>query len=189
MEVISLGGSSHSFVEQSGQSSQSKSSSRKSKLKYVQDEEDDEEDDGYEKISITKTKTIIRKKKKVRKGGGHYELENGDEEYEESDSEAGTYSMYENSAVAVRHRVPKPAVCMTWNGNKVKTFDGLTYTSNLYCSHILVQDAVAGTFSVVLRLCPYGTDSLNGSCETQALIVFLQSVRYTFTVSGKLRHY
>jgi hypothetical protein len=35
--------------------------------------------------------------------------------------------MYSVDGIDVGFIDPKDSVCMTWNGNKVKTFDGLTY--------------------------------------------------------------
>lgn len=39
----------------------------------------------------------------------------------------GVYEMYLSQHLDVIYRIPKPAVCMAWNGNKVKTFDGVIY--------------------------------------------------------------
>lgn len=87
----------------------------------------------------------------------------------------GIYSMYISSDVEMTLRQPKKGICMTWNGNKVKTFDGLIYTSSLYCSHTLFHDKVNGLFSVILRNCPYGEVNCN-----PALVVFLSNIKYTF---------
>lgn len=185
-----MGGSSHTFTKLSGKTIQSGSSSTKKTKKriYQSDDGDEEEDEGFKKI-ITKTKVTIIKKGRKKSNKGHYiEVdESGEEEYQEAESEAGVFAMYENNAMDIRYRVPKPAVCMTWNGNKVKTFDGLTYTSNLYCAHTLIQDAVDGTFSVVLRSCPYSSGQTDGFCKAPGLVIFLQSVRYTFEIIGNVK--
>lgn len=75
---------------------------------------------------------------------------------------------------------PKPSVCITWNGNKIKTFDGVTYSHELICSHVLVQDFIDGTFNVILRSCPY--DSVQ-PCP-HALELFLQNEQFTFESVG-----
>lgn len=87
----------------------------------------------------------------------------------------GIYSMYILSEVDMTQRQPKKGVCMTWNGNKVKTFDGLIYTSSLYCSHTLFHDKIDGVFSVIMRNCPYGDVKCN-----VALVVYLSNIKYTF---------
>lgn len=45
---------------------------------------------------------------------------------------------------------------MSWNGRKIKTFDGVTYNASLYCSHTLAQDSIDGSFAVILTACPVG---------------------------------
>lgn len=83
-------------------------------------------------------------------------------------------------------RTPKPSVCMTWNGNKIKTFDGVIYSHELICSHTLVQDIVDGTFSIVLRSCP--VDAIQ-PCP-HALEVFMQNDQFTFEIdSGRVKMY
>lgn len=183
-----MGGSSQTFSKNSERTFKNSSSSTKKikKLVYKEDDEDYEEGGGFKKI-ITKTKvtTIIKNGRKKHKGRYvEVDEENGDENYEGGESESGVFVMYESNAMDIRYRIPKPAVCMTWNGNKVKTFDGLTYTSNLYCAHTLVQDAVDGSFSVVLRSCPYYSEQNYGLCKSPALVLFLQNARYTFEVLG-----
>jgi von Willebrand factor type D domain len=75
---------------------------------------------------------------------------------------------------------------MTWNGNKIKTFDGVSYTHDLVCSHTLLQD-IDGTFSIILRSCPYDSTQL---CP-HALEIFTQSERFTFEstagVNGRVK--
>lgn len=85
----------------------------------------------------------------------------------------------------VTYRLPKPSVCITWNGNKIKTFDGVTYNHELICSHVLVQDYKDGTFNVILRSCSY--DSIQ-PCP-HALEVFLQNEQFTFEndVGGEVK--
>lgn len=86
----------------------------------------------------------------------------------------GIYSMYHTQSIDLS-RKPKRGLCMTWNGNKVKTFDGMIYSSSLHCSHTLFHDKIDGLYSVILRNCPYG----DTTCNT-ALIVFLSNIKYTF---------
>lgn len=185
MDVVPLEGSSHTFTKISEKSGGSSTKKTKKRV-WKEDEDEYDEEGGFKKI-ITKTKVTIIKKGRKKTNKGHYvEMdENGDEVYEGAESQAGVFVMYESKAMDIRYRIPKPAVCMTWNGNKVKTFDGLTYTSNLYCAHTLVQDAVDGSFSVVLRSCPYYADQNEGSCKNPALVLILQSARYSFEVIGK----
>jgi von Willebrand factor type D domain len=86
------------------------------------------------------------------------------------------HQLYLNQDLEIKYRTPKPSICITWNGNKIKTFDGVTYSHELICSHVLVQDHIDGTFTVVLRSCPY--DSVQ-PCP-HALEIFLQNEQYTF---------
>jgi von Willebrand factor len=88
----------------------------------------------------------------------------------------GVYSLFMTQDVEMSYRTPKPSICMAWNGNKIKTFDGLTYIHEVICSHTLVQDFIDGTFNVVLRACPYESTQ---PCP-HALEVFVQSERFTF---------
>ncbi|KAG4071830.1 hypothetical protein HA402_005991 [Bradysia odoriphaga] len=164
------------------QSMMSGHSSKRKKVKKIirheAEEEEEDEDESYEKI-ITQTKIKIKKGKKGKgkgKGKAYYEEEEEYEDEFENMEIPGIYSLYLTNDVNYKIRTPKPAICMTWNGNKVKTFDGLMYDSNLYCSHILVQDYVDGSFSVILRSCPFEAEI---SCSN-ALEIFLQDLRYTF---------
>lgn len=128
---------------------------------YDVDNDADDDEDSYEKI-ITKTKIVVHKKRKSKKPKGQYV--SGDEEYEEYEDEVdselsnelhaiGVESLYLSSDLTVTHRIPKAATCITWNGNKMKTFDGLVFNANMRCSHTLVKDRLDGTFSIVLRAC------------------------------------
>lgn len=160
---------------------------KKKKMHTIEGDEEEEEDDGesYEKI-ITKTKIVVHKgKKKVKKpkkahASEEYEYEEyEDEEEGENDafdgmSAIGVQSLYISSGLVVKHRVPKPATCTSWNGNKVKTFDGLIYNHNLYCSHTLLQDRIDGSFSVVLRACP---SSYKEPCS-HAIDIMISNVEY-----------
>jgi hypothetical protein len=86
----------------------------------------------------------------------------------------------------VTYKTPKPSVCMTWNGNKIKTFDGVTYSHELICSHTLVQDIVDATFSVVLRSCSFDATQ---PCP-HALEIFMQNEQFTFEIdSGRVKMY
>lgn len=96
----------------------------------------------------------------------------------------GIYSMYYAQNIDMTKKA-KRAVCMTWNGNKVKTFDGMIYSSSLHCSHTLFHDKIDGLFSVILRNCPYGDTSCN-----VALVVYLNNIKYTFeNDNGVLKFY
>lgn len=91
------------------------------------------------------------------------------------------YPLYSISqGASVTYQTPKPSICMTWNGNKIKTFDGVTYNHELICSHVLVQDFIDGAFNIILRSCPY--DSIQ-PCP-HALEVFLQNEQFTFENVG-----
>lgn len=180
-----MGGTSKTFYSAQDQSMMSGHSSRKKKVKqFIEHEaEEEDEDESYEKI-ITQTKIKIKKGKKSKgkgKGKAYYEEEEESEDEYENMEIPGIYSLYLSNDVNFKIRTPKPAICMTWNGNKVKTFDGLMYDSNLYCSHILVQDYVDGSFSVILRSCPFNAEI---SCSN-ALEIFLQDLRYTFDIDGR----
>lgn len=100
-----------------------------------------------------------------------------DEEFFEA---PGVYSLYMTQDMEVTYRTPKPAVCMTWNGNKMKTFDGVTYSHDLICSHTLLQDYIDGTFNIILRACT--VDSIQ-PCP-HALEVFMQNEQFTFEIDG-----
>lgn len=134
---------------------------RKKGRKSFELEGEGEDSGSYEKIIKTET-VIVKKGRKTKKGKGAYtdDAEYEYEEYEDEENEGfngmqaiGVYSLYISSGLTVKHRVPKAATCTTWNGNKVKTFDGLIYTHNLRCSHTLIQDKIDGTFGIVLRAC------------------------------------
>lgn len=143
----------------------------------------DEEDSGetYKKI-ITKTEIVVTKKKKKTQEDEYeneYEEEYYDEEYGENEEyremhEMGVHMLYASNDVMIKHRVPKPATCTTWNGNKIKTFDGLIYNHNLHCSHTLLQDRVDGTFGVVLRAC---SSSYKEPCS-YAIDIMLSDTKY-----------
>lgn len=104
-----------------------------------------------------------------------------DEEFFEA---PGVYSLYMIQDLEVTYKTPKPSVCMTWNGNKIKTFDGVTYAHDLVCSHTLLQDFIDGTFNVILRSCPF---DVTQPCP-HALEVFIQSEQFTFeNVDGQVK--
>lgn len=192
MEIISGGGMSQSryrsqnltTVLSGSAKNKIKIISKKKNHKFSMDYDDEDEDGSYEKI-ITKTKILIKKGRKNKKtGSGHYGSgeEDYDELYDEENNEssqgirlAGAYSLYMSGNITVKHRIPKPATCVTWNGNKVKTFDGVVYKRNLYCSHTLVQDNIDGTFGIVLRSCPYGSKA---QCP-HAIDIRLMNAKYT----------
>lgn len=193
MEVIAGGGiSKTSFNVKNSESSLSSGGSKRRKIVKHRKigagyDIDDDEDDIIEK-TITKTKITIKKgrKTKRRKGDGgeeeeYYEYEDGDDESSHRALIAGTYSLYMAGDVTIRHRVPKPATCVTWNGNKIKTFDGLLYTRNLYCSHTMVQDSIDGTFSVQLRSC------MNGAPQPcpHAIDILLANAKYSLEYSSE----
>jgi von Willebrand factor len=104
-----------------------------------------------------------------------------DEEFFEA---PGVYSLYTSEDLEVTYKIPRPKTCMTWNGNKIKTFDGVQFTHELICSHTLVQD-IDGTFSIILRACPY--ESIQPCAH--ALEIFTQSERFTFekSVDGRVK--
>lgn len=85
-----------------------------------------------------------------------------------------------SQGASVTYQTPKPSVCITWNGNKIKTFDGVTYSHELICTHVLVQDFIDGTFNVFLRSCPYDSTQ---PCP-HALEVFIQNEQFTFENVG-----
>lgn len=143
---------------------------------------DGDEDDGSYEV-IKKTEIIVKKGHKTRKGkGSHSDVEYEYEEYDEGENSAyngmlsmGVQSIYLSSDLTIKHRMPKAATCITWNGYKVKTFDGLIYAHNLRFSHTLVQDKIDGTFGIVLRACP--SDS-NGPIP-YVLEIMMSNTKYT----------
>ena len=156
---------------------------RKKGHKSFEVEGEDEDSGSYEKIIKTKT-IIVKKGRKTKKGKGSYgDDEEYEYEYEDEDGASegfngmqaiGVYSLYISSGLTVKHRVPKPATCTTWNGNKVKTFDGLIYTHNLRCSHTLIQDKIDGTFGIVLRACSH----TNQQPCPHALEIMMSNTKY-----------
>lgn len=111
-------------------------------------------------------------------------------EEEEFFEAPGVFTMYVSQGLSVEgdssvtHIIPKAASCMTWNGNKVTTFDGVTYSNDLACSHTLVQDYIDGTFNIILRSCPFDSPQ---PCA-HALEVFIQNEQYTFEkTNGQVR--
>lgn len=193
MQVISGGATSQTFYKTLNRtyssSGQGKRKLRKKIRKQHYEFEDGDEDEGYEK-TITKTKITIVKNRK-NKGKGHHHAVDGSDEYEyeyEDDGDGmeiqqiiGVYSLYLSNDVNVMHRTPKPASCMIWNGNKIKTFDGLVYGHSLYCAHTLLQDIVDGSFSIVLRACPVDSDV---QCY-YALDIYLQNIKYSIEINSK----
>ncbi|KAL7040824.1 hypothetical protein ACKWTF_000531 [Chironomus riparius] len=131
------------------------------------EESDGEDEEEIEETIIKKTKVIKKKKKKAKVSW---------EEDEEMFETPGVYQLYMSGDVEMQIRTPKPSICMLWNGNKIKTFDGVTYSHELFCSHVLVQDFKDGSFNVILRSCPY--DSVQ-PCP-HALEIFLQNEQFTF---------
>lgn len=139
----------------------------------------DDDDGSYEKI-IEKTKIIVKKGRKT--GSGTYGSEEEYEEYEYvDDTDAmngiqafGVYSLYVSNDLSIKHRVPKAATCTTWNGNKVKTFDGLIYSHDLRCSHTLIQDKIDGSFRVGLRGCGAAED---GHCS-HVIEILMSNTKY-----------
>ncbi|XP_059615285.1 hemocytin [Phlebotomus argentipes] len=130
---------------------------------------------GYQEIEITKTRKY--------KDGDKYYVDGGGEEFEVIQL-PGVYNLYISNEVGIVYRQPKPSICMTWNGNKVKTFDGLIYSSPLFCAHTLIHDQVDGSFSVIVRSCPMGSPQ---PCS-HSLVVFLLNMMYTFeNVNGSVR--
>lgn len=179
--------SSQSVYQNSSSQASASARSAKRKLKkvyYSSGGDDDEDDDeSYERV-ITKTKIEIKRRKKPKKQKtGYYEIEEDIEDESFSDAEQinGIYSMYLMGGTSVTMRTPKSASCMAWNGNKVKTFDGLIYSAQLHCSHTLVQDIKDGTFSIILRSCRPG----DGSCTAPAIEIIVDATRFTFEVNGK----
>lgn len=171
MEVIQTGDAQKTLYNAFDQTHGSRKKIKKKK--YHTMDNDDDDDETYEEV-ITKTK--IRKIIKGKKSRGKTVYESDEEEEEEEfEQMPGTYSLYLTNEVGIVVRTPKPAVCMTWNGNKFKTFDGLIYNRNLHCAHTMVQDYVDGSFSVVLRACPYeGVPQCSYAIE-----IFLQQNQYT----------
>lgn len=157
---------------------------RKKKTHIEDGDEEEEGDESYEKI-ITKTKIIVKKGRKIKKPKKAHDSDDEFEYvYEDADDEEnhaydgmsayGVQSLYISSGLMVKHRVPKPATCTTWNGNKVKTFDGLIYNHNLYCSHTLLQDRIDGTFGIVLRTC---SSSYKEPCS-HAIDIMISNTKY-----------
>lgn len=182
MEIVRGAEQSHSFstLNQTSILSGQTSGGRKIKKirkkghKYDLDDQDND-DESYEKII---TKTIIVKKGRKRVKGHRADSEEEEYEYEDEDSETidgmqtiGVYSLYVTNDLSVKHRVPKAATCITWNGNKIKTFDGLIYSHNLRCSHTLVKDSVDGSFSVNLHGCS------NGDCS-HIIEIWMSNTKY-----------
>lgn len=91
----------------------------------------------------------------------------------------GVYPIYP-ATIVDPCETPKRGLCMTYNGNKVKTFDGLVYSSSLHCSNTLYHDKLGGLFSVILKNCPKDLPS----CK-KSIIVQLSNIKYTFKRDNK----
>lgn len=200
VEVVSGGHSKSSFSNMTLHQSVSGSSggvkrknthkTSKGKLKYNKYAIDGDDDESYEK-KIIKTKVIIQKGRGKNRKGYYVSGDDEDEEEEEDENDGeeteeessgmhtirmiGVRKLYVTNTINVMHRVPKSATCVTWNGRKVKTFDGLVYSHDLYCSHMLLQDRVDGAFSIIVRACPYGSKAF---CS-HALDIILQATKYS----------
>lgn len=195
MQIIPLGSSANSIFNQLNSSYSGTKSQRKGGKMYYgsgsygigqEEDEDDESDETWQEKTITKIKIKTKtKKKNHHQKTGYYETDDDDTNQDYSQMQlGGVYSMYLTKDVDVAFKTPKSSVCMTWNGNKIKTFDGLIYASPLYCAHTLIQDMIDGTFSVVLRSCPF--DAVQ-PCP-HSLVIFLQNLKYTFEEKdGKIK--
>lgn len=96
----------------------------------------------------------------------------------------GVFSLYTEESGVTLDRTPKPSTCITWNGNKIKTFDGVSYSHELVCSHTMVHDTFDGSFSIILRACPYDSKQ---PCP-HALEIFTLSEQYTLeSADGRVR--
>lgn len=180
VQIIPREESSQSFYRNATESSHStRSKTKQIKKVFYDNGEDDYDDQSYEKI-ITKTKIEIKRRKKPKTNRGYYEIEEEEQTLSDAEVANGIYSMYVSGGSDVLMRTPKAATCMTWNGNKVKTFDGLVYTSPLSCSHTLVQDVIDGTFSVIYRACP----TVDATCDSTAIEIIIDNTRFTFEASG-----
>ncbi|XP_067647324.1 hemocytin isoform X2 [Eurosta solidaginis] len=95
---------------------------------------------------------------------------------EESPISPSRFTLYMDRDVNVMiDRAPKPALCTTWGGINMKTFDGLVFKAPLSCSHTLINDKVDATFDITIKECPYGS----GYGCAHALKIFWQSIPYT----------
>nr|XP_014086275.2 hemocytin [Bactrocera oleae] len=95
---------------------------------------------------------------------------------EERQVSSTRYTLYTEGDVDVMiDRTPKPALCTTWGGINMKTFDGLVFKAPLSCSHTLINDKVDATFDIILNACPYGS----GYGCAHALTIYWQSIPYT----------
>lgn len=191
MEVVRGAESAHSFstlnrtLVMNGSTTGGKKLKKIRKKNYHKYDVDggDDEDDVYEEI-ITKTKIIKKKGKKKSKAKGGYESFEEYDEYDDTEAingmrEIGVYSLYMSNDLMVKHRTPKAATCITWNGNKIKTFDGLIYNHNLHCTHTLAQDRIDGTFSVVLRACPSIPKSEQQQTCAHSIDITMANTKYT----------
>lgn len=85
-----------------------------------------EYDEEYEDYEIV-TRRIRTKKIRRKSALGLKTYEFDDETDYSQVVLTGVYSIYDDVDVDVVHNTPKSAMCVTWNGNKIKTFDGLSY--------------------------------------------------------------
>ncbi|XP_055377167.1 uncharacterized protein LOC129609258 [Condylostylus longicornis] len=76
-------------------------------------------------------------------------------------------------------------LCFTWNGMNVKTFDGVTYQSQLLCSHTMIEDSVDGTFKIVLRTCQAGVS--DDKCNFALLIYWNDFECVIENVDGQMK--
>jgi integrin beta 3 len=143
------------------------------------EERDDEDEEEIVETTIIKKKTIKKgskgKKKKGKKES--LEIEEEDVDYVEID---GIYGM--GSDFVISSAKPKPMMCTTWNGNKIKTFDGLMYNAPLFCSHTLLQDRISGIYSVILKSCPSDAPE---TCSP-SIIVLINGEKYSITKDQKV---
>ncbi|XP_037900754.1 hemocytin [Glossina fuscipes] len=89
-----------------------------------------------------------------------------------------SYALYTTADINVTlDYSPQPAICATWGGNNVKTFDGFIYKASLSsCPHTLIIDQLDGTFDVTLKACPRGSEY---GCS-HSLSLYWDSILFTF---------
>ncbi|XP_075969965.1 hemolectin isoform X2 [Anticarsia gemmatalis] len=114
-------------------------------------------------------------------GHSHYETITGGTDVASSTHNAhGSHSSYGNRpvTVVVQDFTPKGGTCLSWAGVHYKTFDGVIYSFQSPCQHVLVRDAKEHKYSVEVK---HGDCSNKTYCPSE-LTIYLEEKFFVLAV-------